>query len=249
MTRYAFSIDLDRCIGCEACAVACKTGHELPRGVRYIAISEAVRGQMPNLAGLFLQRRCLHCEQAACVQVCPTGALSKWNGLTVVQADKCSACGYCTDACPFKIPSIADEHVSKCVACFELVKEGQTPWCAQTCPSQAIRFGAREQIVADIKARLAMVRARYPAAQLYGETELGGLGAVMMLLDKPGVYGLPENPQLPATLDAWQNIVQPASAGLSMTALVVIGLSFIIARRRHVREKQLAAAESKEQHE
>lgn len=251
MTRYAFSIDLDRCIGCEACVVACKTGNELVPGERYIAINESVRGQMPNLVGSFVHHRCLHCADAACVEVCPTGTLSKWNGLTVVDATKCSACGYCTDACPFKVPNIADNHVSKCVACFDRVQDGETPWCAQTCPSQAIRFGERDQIVADAKARLAAIAPRYPNAQLYGENALGGLGVIMLLLDKPSVFGLPDHPTKPATIDLWNQVVQPASVGLSLTALAVTGLSFIVARRQHLREKKQAhaPAENEEQKE
>ncbi len=242
MTRFAFSIDLDRCTGCQACVVACKTGNELPPGERYIAIREFVRGQMPNLVGSFVHHRCLHCADAACVDACPTGALSKWNGLTVVNSTKCSECGYCTDACPFKVPNIADNHVSKCVACFDQVVDGETPWCAQTCPSQAIRFGERDQILGEAKGRIAFIRSRYPSAQLYGETQLGGLGVILLLLDKPTVFGLPEDPQMPFTLNAWQKVVQPASVGLSLTALVVTGLSFIIARRQHLREKAQALA-------
>lgn len=236
MACYAFSLDLDRCIGCAACTIACKTGNDLADHTRYIAVNKFMRGHIPNLFGSFAHQRCFHCEDAACVQVCPTGALSKWNGLTVVDAAKCSACGYCTDACPFEIPTLAAERVSKCIACFDQVNEGALPWCVQTCPSQALRFGERARIVADLQARRATIQARFPAARLYGETELGGLGLVMLLLDQPQVYGLPENPQVPLTLTVWQRAIQPASIGLSLTALAVTGASFIIARRQHLRE-------------
>jgi formate dehydrogenase iron-sulfur subunit len=171
--------------------------------------------------------------------------------LTVVEPERCSACGYCTDACPFKVPHIFENHVSKCIACLELVKDGGTPWCATTCPSQAIKFGERDKILADAKARVAQIKPRYPNAQVYGETQLGGLGLLMVLLDKPSVYGLPDDPQMPVTLTAWQKVVQPASVGLTVTAIIATGLSFIIARRQHLREKaeahpEQSAAESKE---
>jgi formate dehydrogenase iron-sulfur subunit len=237
MTRYAFSIDLDRCIGCQACVVACKTGNERPEGDSYIRISEIVRGTSPDFFGSFAHHRCFHCADAPCVEVCPTGTLSKWNGLTIVEAEKCSSCGYCTDACPFDVPNIAENRVSKCVACLDRVKDGQTPWCAQTCPSQAIKFGERDEILGQAKARVAQIKTRYPNANVYGETQLGGLGLLMILLEKPSIYGLPENPEMPQTLGTWQTLVQPASVGLTLASVAVTGLAFIIARREHNREK------------
>jgi formate dehydrogenase iron-sulfur subunit len=194
--------------------------------------------------GTFNHHRCFHCGDAPCVTVCPTGTLTKWNGLTIVEPEKCSSCGYCTDACPFGVPQIVDNHVSKCIGCLDLVKDGGTPWCATTCPSQAIKFGEREKILGDIKARAAQVKARFPNAQLYGESSLGGLGLITLLLDKPSVYGLPDDPQMPLTVNTWQKVVQPASVGLTLTAIVTTGIAYFIARRQHVREKaELHAAQ------
>jgi formate dehydrogenase iron-sulfur subunit len=176
--------------------------------------------------------------------------------LTVVQPEKCSGCGYCTDACPFNIPHILYSNVSKCTACLGLrgrvvpvldvrlapdLKDGHEPWCVQTCPSQAIQFGDRDKLLADAKARVADLRPRYPNAQVYGETQLGGLGLLMSLLDRPGAYGLPPKPEIPATLAVWQQAVQPAATGLSALAAAVMGLMFVFARRQHAREKAAMA--------
>jgi len=217
--------------------VACRTGNEVPPGDSFITVSDVVQGQGPGLWGSFAHQRCFHCGDAACVTVCPTGALSKWNGLTVIDQEKCSGCGYCTDACPFKVPHVLRNRVSKCTACFDLVKDGQEPWCVRTCPTQAIGFGEHEKLLAEAKARVVALRQRYPNAEVYGETPLGGLGLLMILLDQPAAYGLPTKPVLPATVTVWQGAVQPAATGLSALAAVTMGLMFIVARRRHTREQ------------
>lgn len=250
--RYAFSIDLDRCIGCQACVVACQAGNELPAGDTFIIVSDIVRGQAPNFWGSFAHQRCFHCGEAPCVAVCPTGTLTKWNGLTVVELEKCSACGYCADACPFDVPHIVHNSVSKCTACLGLrgkmvpvpdtqlaqtLQDGHTPWCVQTCPSQALRFGERDSLLAEAKSKVAALKPRYPNAQVYGETQLGGLGLLMVLLDEPGVYGLPQDPRASLAQTVWQEAVQPVSLGLSALAAGLMGAMFLFARRQHAREK------------
>ncbi len=251
-TRYAISIDLDRCIGCRACVVACQIGNDLPMCHSYITVTDVVRPHGKGLWGSFAHHRCFHCGDAPCVTVCPTGALTKWNGMTVISPEKCSACGYCTEACPFKVPHICYNTVSKCSACLGvhgrvvpvldklkgmLLKEGHEPWCVETCPTQALRFGERGHLLAEAKARAALLRRRYPNAEVYGETLLGGMGLLLILLDQPSVYGLPDKPAVPSTLTVWQDIVRPATTWLSGLTALTMGLMFILARRKRVQEK------------
>jgi len=245
MSLYAFSLDLDRCIGCQACTVACKTGNERPLGDNYIKVRDIVSGQMPNLFGTFAHHRCFHCADAACVTVCPTGTLTKAaNGMTAVDLGKCSGCGYCTEACPYKVPTLVDGHVSKCVACVEPVQEGGLPYCVQTCPSQAIKFGERDKLLAEAQARVSALQARYPNAQVYGQSQLGGLGLLTILLDRPEVYDLPENPALPSLLYVWQRIVRPFSLPLAALSVAFTGVAFVIARRQHLHHKAAMEAEA-----
>ena len=241
--RGAFSIDLDRCIGCRACVVACCTGNERPPGDAFIAVSEVVRRREDGLWGSFAHRRCFHCGEAACVEVCPTGALSRWKGLTAVAADRCSGCGYCVDACPFHVPAVRDGLVSKCVGCVDQVREGEPPWCERTCPSQAIRFGDRDALLADARSRVRQLSARHPRAQVYGDAQLGGLGLLLVLLDRPDVYGLPERPEKPVLLDAWRSVVKPGSLGLTVAAGLTLGAAFLVARRQRAREHEEEGSE------
>ena len=236
MTTYAFLLDLGRCIGCQACVAACKTGNELPPGVQYIHISEQTRGVFPALQSSIKNHRCYHCADAACVAVCPTGALYKEDGLTRLDASQCSGCAYCVDACPFNVPQLVNGRSNKCDGCAEVVKAGGQPWCVKTCPSNALMYGERETIMAEAHRRAEALRVRYPHAQVYGETQLGGLGVVMVLPDQPEQLDLPANPQIPAVLNTWQNVVQPASVGLLGFSLAFTGLAAIIARRNHKKE-------------
>jgi formate dehydrogenase iron-sulfur subunit len=238
MGALAFSIDLDRCIGCRACVAACAAGNELVPGATFITVSDVVRPRGDGLWGSFAHHRCFHCADAACVEACPTGTLSKVNGLTAVDAARCSGCGYCVDACPYHVPEVQGGRVSKCVGCTELARDGQAPWCERTCPNQAIRLGPRDAVVAEARERVARLRARHPNAQVYGEAQLGGLGLVVVLLERPEVYGLPDRPAPPSILRTWRAQVRPASVGATAAAALLMGGAYLYARRQRVREHE-----------
>lgn len=239
MTTYAFLLDLARCIGCQACAAACKTGNELPFGVHFIQITEQTRGTFPQLAGGFANHRCYHCADAACVSVCPAGALYKEDGLTRLNASACTGCGYCLDACPFHVPELKDNRCCKCDGCAEVVHAGGVPWCVKTCPSNALMYGERDSILAEAHARVTALKERYPKARVYGESEAGGLGVVLVLPDEAEELGLPANPQQPIAIGAWQQVVQPASLALTALGAISMGIAALIGRRNHMRELKM----------
>lgn len=235
--QNAFLLDMSRCIGCEACVVACKTGNELPIGTQFIKLHEKTSGTFPDLTGGFLNQRCYHCLDAACVSVCPTGALFKEDGLTRLNSSACSGCGYCVQSCPYDVPKMENGKATKCDGCASTVQSGGSPWCVRTCPAQALRFDTRDTILAEAHRRVDLIKGRYPNAQVYGETQAGGLGMILVLPDSPETLDIPADPPpVPAVTDLWKGFVQPASMAATAVAAVGAGVLGIIARRNHMAE-------------
>lgn len=243
MAENAFLLDLGRCIGCQACVVACKVGNELGEGQQYIELIEKTYGVFPDLSGGFNNHRCYHCADAACVSVCPTGALYKDEGLTRLDRDQCSGCSYCNEACPYEVPVMHEGKSSKCDGCAATVGAGGEPWCVKTCPSVALAYGPREEIRAEAHRRADALRAIYPNAQVYGETQAGGLGMLVVAPDDPERLDLPLDPKRPFMADVWQKVVQPGSVAVTFGAVVVAGTAAVIARRRHEEELEVLEAE------
>lgn len=245
MADKAFLLDLGRCIGCQACVVGCATGNDLAHGEFLIEISDWERGTFPEVVSGIGNHRCYHCTDAACVKVCPTGALYREDGLTRLDRSACSGCGYCVEACPYDVPKLVGGLASKCDGCAQTVASGRDPWCVVTCPSRALEYGDREQILASAERRASALRSRHPEASVYGTTQAGGLGLLVVTPFEPGRHGLPEDPQTVTPIGLWQDVVQPATVGLTAAAAVAAGVGAVIARRNHMaelRELEEAAA-------
>jgi formate dehydrogenase iron-sulfur subunit len=144
---------------------------------------------------------CKHCTHAACLEVCPTGALFRTEfGTVVVQSDICNGCGYCVPACPFGVIDKREDdgRVWKCTLCYDRLKDDREPACAQACPTDSIQFGELSELRERGQARLEQLQeAGLESAQLYGadsDDGVGGFGAFFLLLDEPETYRLPADP-------------------------------------------------------
>jgi formate dehydrogenase iron-sulfur subunit len=155
-------------------------------------------------AWLMMSDVCKHCVHAPCLEVCPTGAIMRTEFDTVyIQEPACNGCRDCVSACPFGVIHMsAKTHVAqKCTFCYDRLQQGLPPACAQACPTESIKFGPLAQLKKDAQARVAHLhRQGQTKAHLYGADDkvLGGLNAFYLLVDKPEVYGLPENPKVPS---------------------------------------------------
>jgi len=261
--RMGFFTDTSVCIGCKACEVACKEWNAVPEdgllltGMsydntqalgastwRHVAFIEqsavTVRpgaddgADAGDLRWLMSSDVCKHCTEAACLDVCPTGALMRTEfGTVVVQDDVCNGCGYCVSACPFGVIGRrqSDGGAHKCTLCYDRIGDGLHPACAQACPTESIQFGPLDELRERAQHRVAELHdAGRPEARLYGadpDDGIGGAGAFFLLLDQPEVYGLPPDPVV-TTRDLprmWRH------AGLAAAGLAAAALAACLGRR------------------
>ena len=163
---------------------------------------------------------CKHCTHAACLDVCPTGALFRTEfGTVVVQEDVCNGCGYCIPACPYGVidQRHGDGRAWKCTLCYDRISVGAEPACAKACPTDSIQFGVLDELRDRADRRLAQLHAGgVTDARLYGrdpDDGVGGDGAFFLLLDEPEIYGLPPDP-IVTTRDLpemWRRVAAAAS--------------------------------------
>jgi formate dehydrogenase iron-sulfur subunit len=164
-------------------------------------------GQRGDFRWLMESDVCKHCTHAACLDVCPTGALMRTEfGTVVVQDDVCNGCGYCVPACPFGVIDRRDGPdgtknvgiAQKCTLCYDRLQDGLTPACAQTCPTESIQFGPLNELRERAAKRVDDLHERgVSEARLYlhdPNDGIGGGGAMFLLFDEPEVYGLPPDP-------------------------------------------------------
>ena len=189
--RYGMVIDKSRCVGCQACTVACKQKNATAPNIFYSSVLVSEKGTYPAVRMEFLPVLCNHCEDAPCVDVCPTGATVKQeNGIVTIDPDKCIGCRYCMVACPYNARSFnydeLEAHfvgheftpfeaarkgeytigtVGKCDFCADRVAAGEEPKCVETCVARARIFGDLD----DPNSEVSLLLLEHQAEQLYPE--------------------------------------------------------------------------------
>jgi len=159
--QKGFWLDRERCVGCNACVVACKEANDLePRvlgntGPMWRRTMMLENGVFPSITVANLSLSCMHCGNAPCEAVCPTGAIQKRaeDGIVIVDRDKCIGCHYCFFACPFGVPQYGEDGtMQKCDFCLSA---GIEPACVAACPSEALFAGTLEELFQMIQAKQA----------------------------------------------------------------------------------------------
>jgi formate dehydrogenase iron-sulfur subunit len=236
-------IDVTKCIGCKACQVACMEWNDLRDAIgtnhgvldnppdltenswtvmRYAEV-ETDRG----LEWLIRKDGCMHCGNPGCLKACPApGAIVQYsNGIVDFQEENCIGCGYCIAGCPFNIPRVSkkDSKVYKCTLCSDRVAVGLEPACVKTCPTGAIVFGSKEDMLHHAEERIADLRERgFAKAGIYDPKGVDGTHVIYVLhhADKPEIYnGLPREPTIGPMVEIWKGAAKPV-ASLALGALV-----------------------------
>ncbi len=235
-------VDVTKCIGCRGCQNACKAWWDLPAEVgrdpwsgyqshkdlsfnRYTLVKYFERtNAQGNLTGWqFMKTGCFHCADPACQKVCPVEAVSKRDsGAVVIDQEKCIGCGYCAYNCPFGVPKVnsAGTKASKCSLCSVRTENKMKPSCAQTCPTGAVIYGPRKEILEMASARLDLIKKAHPVASLYNPEGVGGTHTIYLLPDAPEAFGLAKAPEIPVSISVWKDFVRPVGATMVGAALI-----------------------------
>ncbi len=234
--------DAKLCVGCEGCALACRERNDLPKSAPLDRLGEdSFLGIEPRATGAgprYVRRSCMHCAEPACVSACPVTALQKRaDGSVTYDATLCIGCRYCVFACPFDVPryewSSTSPRVRKCHLCWQNRQENpaSAPACAAVCPTGALRFGDRADLLAEAHRR---VQGGGYQEAVYGEDEVGGTD-VLIISDVPfadlGLRSVPAENPLPQL--TWTYLSRVPNIG-SGVAVGLAGIWWIIRRRQEL---------------
>jgi len=244
--HHAYLFDATRCIDCRACMVACSVENNIEMDKTRIWVAGlGVTGEFPNLKRGTMVYHCMHCEHPDCMSACPVGAYTKReDGPVLYNPDKCIGCRYCMNACPFGVPhfdydkGIVDgAFIDKCTFCPQRIDNGEEPACVQTCPTDALEYGDREELLKKAHERIAAHPDRY-IQHVYGEFENGGTSYLIISHVPFEQLGLPTLPETPI------NQVSETTVGLTLPVALGWGaaLTAVTAGVSLLKQKSSAAS-------
>lgn len=198
--QYALLIDTTRCIGCRTCEESCATANNLPapdisdesalQHPRKTTESQwtVINRYQTDSKETFVKTQCMHCIEPACTAACLTKAMYKTNdGAVIWREDKCMGCRFCMISCPYDIPKFEyqgwNPKIQKCVMCWNRISKGGKPSCVENCPSEALMFGKRRELLEEARKRIYTEPDNY-VHHIYGEHEAGG-SSVLYLSSVP----------------------------------------------------------------
>ena len=241
-------IDVSKCIGCKACQSACQEWNDLREEVGINAGSYqnppdltadswtlmrfTETEQNGTLEWLIRKDGCMHCQDPGCLKACPSpGAIVQYsNGIVDFHQENCIGCGYCIAGCPFNVPRISknDSKAYKCTLCSDRIAVGLEPSCIKACPTQALVFGSKSDMIDHANERVAELKERgFENAGLYDPQGVGGTHVMYVLqhADAPELYsGLPEAPRISPMVGLWKGVMKP----LALAAMALTGLSGLL---------------------
>ena len=248
--RFGVLADFTLCIGCRSCEWACSSEHDLPHGkieeyddptpmenmrrphAEQLTVINAYDPPAGQEKDLTVKVNCLHCEKPACVSACIVGALEKDpRGPVTYNAWECIGCRYCMVACPFSIPAYEYDNaltpkVVKCDLCAHMTLDDGVPACVDICPTEALLFGKRSELLQVAKDRIRYSPERY-VDKVYGEHDAGGTSWLYLCDRDFTKVDLPEVPDSsPAYLT--ENIQHGIFRGFSGPAMILGLLSVLI---------------------
>ncbi|MGZ4823400.1 MAG: 4Fe-4S dicluster domain-containing protein [Terriglobales bacterium] len=223
MARYAMVVDMTRCVGCQACTVACDKEWNVPLGFARTHIQQTgIVGTFPKLTSSFRVAQCNQCDRPPCLEACPTGATRRGaDGIVRIADDVCIGCGYCVEACPYDMRFINPETgtAEKCDFCSARLERGLQPACVVTCTAHAKYFGDLEDRSSEVFHMVFDLGARRL------ETEQVAVAPNVYYLGKPADVDqafakfAPHPPRTPMAREFWSRVARPV-------VLAAVGASF-----------------------
>jgi formate dehydrogenase iron-sulfur subunit len=265
-------VDTTSCIGCKACEVACQEWNDLPpeateQNGSYQTVPDLTENlwnlirfrehedEQGALHWLMRKDQCMHCADPGCLAACPApGAIVQYtNGIVDFQQESCIGCGYCVTGCPFNVPKFSREtrRVYKCTLCVDRTSVGLQPACVKACPTSCLQFGTKDQMLQVANTRVEQLKANgFAEAGVYDPIGVGGTGVISVLAyaNRPGLYGLPENPTIPPGVRFWKGPLKWIGNVAMLAGLLAAAVHFIRFGRKELDAKPLTSERADEPH-